>query len=88
MKLITEKFEAACQELNALVPIRQKSSWHNAHGYIETTRSPINMGVDKAKQFYELIKKYGFLPIESIPSGFGLTYRLSPRTSPDFFDQD
>lgn len=75
-----EKFEAVCQEINKVVPIKWFFNGAIRRAYIETLQSPITLGGDRALEFYKLIKRHGFQPIESIPSG-GTAYRLSQHTS-------
>lgn len=64
-------FKEICEELNSIIPIKvydKTSSIRN--GYIQLESGPpIFFGVDKAKQFYDVISKYNLQPMESIPSG-------------------
>ena len=86
IKVNTEKFEAVCQELNQLVPIKWVANGMIRKAYIETLQSPITSGCDRAKKFYKLIKKHGFYATESVPSGYGVAFRLMPHASPQFFE--
>ena len=80
MNVNAEKFESVCQQLNQVVPIKWVANGNIRRAYIETLQPPITLGSDRALEFYELIKRHGFQPIESIPSG-GTAYRLSQHTS-------
>lgn len=76
MILNTDKFEAICQELNRVVPIKWVANGSIRRAYVETLQSPITLGCDRTKEFYKLIKEHGFTAIESIPSGYGIAFTL------------